>query len=209
MIQLHRGAFPAADCARWRERGDAGEVLAALRASALSAAIVGRLGRGALCNLDQCWLRHQHPPASRPPARHPHSWHQDGALGHDFSLPADADGGLLEMLTCWIALDRCGLDAPGLAWIDRDTPTLLTPAELTDAALGACAAALVAPELDSGDALLFDGTLLHRTHVTAAMTRERKSFELRLFGAAPARLAGQRFVPFAAPAQPSGSKRST
>jgi len=113
------------------------------------------------------------------------------------------------MLTCWIALDPCGVDAPGLAWIDGDTTALLSPPDLTDAAVAARGARIAAPELAVGDALLFDGTLLHHTHVTAAMTRERKSFELRFFAAVPPRLAGQRFVPFLPQAQSSGSNRST
>jgi hypothetical protein len=53
------------------------------------------------------------------------------------------------------------------------------------------------PVLKAGDVLLFWGDILHRTHVTPAMTNDRTSIELRFFPAdrLPARLAGDRFFP--------------
>jgi ectoine hydroxylase-related dioxygenase (phytanoyl-CoA dioxygenase family) len=171
---------------------DAADLLRAIAASPLRAPIEARLGPAPLCNLSQSWLRHGRPA---------HHWHQDGALRFDFMAwagrapPADA---LLEMITCWIALTPCGEHAPGLEWATTATPRLLLPAELSDAAVRADfgAAGFVQPRLDPGDALLFDGTLLHRTHLRPQMTLPRSSLELRFFraGALPARIADDRFA---------------
>jgi hypothetical protein len=200
-----RGALPPDACRRWlaaagspgdpappsllqAPAGVATDVLAALAASALRAPIEARLGAAPLCNLGQSRWRHGRPP---------HHWHQDGALRFDFiahagrPLPADA---LMPMLTCWIALTPCGEHAPGLQWAAAPTPALLMPGELTDTAVMSAHAAtgFVQPCLQPGDAVLFDGTLLHRTHLTAQMTRQRTSLELRFFSAAalPQRVAG-------------------
>jgi len=53
------------------------------------------------------------------------------------------------------------------------------------------------PVMEPGDALLFRGDIIHRTHVTSTMTRDRTSLELRFFSAdrVPARLEGDRFIP--------------
>jgi hypothetical protein len=207
---IRRGALPAAACERWLAglgpaaadspsrslpalpKLDASELLRAIAASPLRARIEARLGPAPLCNLNQSWLRHGRPA---------HHWHQDGALRFDFRVwagrppPADA---LLEMLTCWIALTPCGQHAPGLEWANTATPDLLLPAALSEAAVRAAfgPAGFVRPGLEPGDALLFDGTLLHRTHLTPKMTLPRSSLELRFFraGALPARIADDRFA---------------
>lgn len=217
-VTLIRGALPPALCTRWLQAAEAAmvcgggvpplsslrlpgvpgidiaEVLRAALASPLAEHIARRLGAAPLCNLDQCWLRRQAPPGQ--PGHRPHGWHQDGALGHDFMTRAD-DGGLLAMLTAWIALTPGGADAPALAWITAPARELLLPMQLTDAAVierygderVATPGALL-----PGDVLLFDGTVLHRTQASTAMTQARTSLELRFFAAAPPRLAGQRFV---------------
>jgi hypothetical protein len=214
------GALPAAVCQAWLVRLgeaaadgrshplpalpglDASEVLAAIAASPLRPLIEARLGPSPLCNLSQSWLRHGRPA---------HHWHQDGALRFDFGAfagrppPADA---LLEMLTGWIALTPCGKHAPGLEWVTAPTPRLLMPAELTEAAVRAAhgPASVVQPRLQPGDALLFGGTLLHRTHLTPQMTLQRSSLELRFFraGGLPARVAGDVFAALGA-ATPSAA----
>ena len=158
----------------------AGEVLGTVARSASAPQLEAALGPAPWCNLSQSWLRHGRPP---------HHWHQDGALRFDFlahaGRPAPADA-LLELRTLWIALTPCGEDAPSLAWLDTPTPTLLSPDELTEAAVlqRFGAAAQQHAVLQAGDALLFDGTLLHRTHLTPAMHRPRLSLELRFFRAA-------------------------
>lgn len=126
----------------------------------------------------QCWVRHGDPA---------HHWHQDGALHHDFRAPAAP----LPLWTCWIALTRCGDDAPGLEWAEPSPDDLLAPDQLTDAAVRARFTTLHRPRLEPGDALWFDGRLVHRTAV--AGPRRRTSIELRFVpdGPLPARLAGE------------------
>ena len=193
--QVIRGALPAALCARWlaaiaphagrslalsQHPGlHAAEVLQAVAASALAAPARQALEPPLLCKLDQSWIRHGRPP---------HSWHQDGALGFDFMAHEHRDlpeGALLPMQTCWIALTPCGADAPGLEWVNAPTPQLLCPSELIDTAVQQRFAAqgFERPILQPGDAVVFDGSLLHRTHLRPAMTATRTSLELRYFRA--------------------------
>jgi hypothetical protein len=121
------------------------------------------------------WLRRQRPPAHRPPWHAPHSWHQDGALAFDFAADEPtAPGALAPLLTAWIPLGACGVDAPGLCWMADCPDRLLTPAELAQPRV-----ADRAPALAAGDALVFGGALLHATHATPAMSRPRVSAELR------------------------------
>jgi hypothetical protein len=172
----------------------------AIRAGGLLRACAPLLGSDDLaCDLDQSWWRRQYPLAAMPPSHRPHAWHQDGALGHDFAArpegTADAHG-LLRIVTCWIALVPCGVEAPGLE-LARGAPLrVLGLAELDDASLRRrCGlAAFERPVLAAGDALVFASEVPHRTHLHAAMTRNRTSLELRFFDAArvPERLAGDR-----------------
>lgn len=201
-LQLLPGLLPAALCETWRlatanSQGstpltalplDAADVLQAVANSAAAAPLVQALGPAPWCNLAQSWLR-----TGRPA----HHWHQDGALRHDFLAHAGRPappGAALEMRTLWIALTPCGEDAPSLQWVAADVPLLLSPHELTPAAVQARWGATTLPHavLRAGDALLFDGLCLHRTHLTPAMTQPRRSLELRFFRAEalPARVAG-------------------
>lgn len=148
--------------------------------------------------MGQCWLRRQHAPALRPQGQHPHQWHQDGALGCRFH-GGDSPEPLAPLLTAWVALAPCGQDAPSLEWITAAPDAVLPPAELGDGALlhrfGRAARAHAV--LEPGDALLFGGALLHRTHVTPAMRAGRASVELRwALAPLPARLAAE---PLASP----------
>ena len=195
--------LPAGAVARWRaavaaQEGpsrtllqlplDPADVLGAVAGSPVAADLEAALGPAPWCNLSQSWLRRGRPP---------HAWHQDGALRHDFLADAGRTpprGALLALRTLWIALTPCGVDAPSLAWVTQPTPDLLPVAELEDAAVqrrhgsAALAHAVLAP----GEALLFDGALLHRTHLLPTMRSERLSLELRFFraDALPARVAG-------------------
>jgi hypothetical protein len=204
---LLRQALPQSLCRHWLDRTATQDraarlvasvlpmapVLQAVAASALRGPIEQALGPAPLCNLDQSWIRHGQPA---------HSWHQDGALHFDFMAHAQAPAApdaLLEMLTCWIALTPCGVDAPGLEWVDAPHLPLLQPSELTEQAVQARLVqqrghAVVRPALQAGDALLFDGALLHRTHVTPSPSKNRTSLELRFFRADawPARLGSAR-----------------
>lgn len=201
-MKLLRQLLPAALCTAWRQQTQdataslpmtqlplaADEVLQAVAGSAAAAPLIAAVGPAPWCNLAQSWLRHGQPP---------HSWHQDGALRHDFlahaGRPAPPDAAL-ELRTLWIALTPCGEDAPSLQWVRAAVPQLLNPPELTHEAVAARfgTGALRHAVLQPGDALLFDGLCLHRTHLTAAMTQPRVSLELRFFraDARPPRVAG-------------------
>ncbi len=140
----------------------------------------GQLGLRVALLADQCWARWQYPPGQEPLGHAAHGWHQDGALHADFSATEPADQ-LLAMLTCWISLTPCGDDAPGLELLRKPLPGLLPPAALSPSqvALHCDAHTLWRPVMAAGDALLFGGDTLHRTHVAPAMRAERISLELR------------------------------
>lgn len=180
---------------------DIRELLALIVNGPSAAWLRARLGEDLLCNLDQSWVRRQYAPSRYPPLHAPHSWHQDGALKFDFfshqnvELPPDA---LLNMVACWLALDSCGLEAPGIELSLQRFDGLLKPSELRNEAVEARFAPdkLWRPILQSGDALLFCGDILHRTHVLPIMTKDRTSIELRFFPATgiPERLQTDRFI---------------
>lgn len=175
-----------------------------LRLITLSAAgewIRRELGNSVACDADQAWVRRQYAPANYPQFHAPHGWHQDGALG--FNFPAHPDGrfppdALLEMVTCWITLVPCGVNSPGLELVLHRLEGLLAPVELADVRVRMRFAPeqFWGPAMEPGDALLFHGDILHRTHVTPAMTEDRTSIELRFFPTVqlPARLRADRLV---------------
>ncbi len=151
---------------------------------------------------DQCWARRQFAPGAYPAGHAPHEWHQDGALHFDFVAPYPADA-LLRMLTCWIALTPCGDDAPGLELVRDPLPGLLAPGDLAAGQIAARfgSAAFWRPVFAPGDAIVFSGGSLHRTHVEPAMHRGRTSLELRFVAADEqiARLRDERLVPMPDP----------
>jgi hypothetical protein len=153
------------------------------------------------CDRDQSWVRRQHAPGRYPRWHAPHGWHQDGALGFDFRSSTEEEPGaqaVLPMVTCWVSLDRCGIEAPGLELVICRINDLLTPKELTDERLRMRFAPeeFWRPVLEPGDALLFRGDLLHRTYVTPPMIKDRTSIELRFFPEhnLPTRLGADRFL---------------
>jgi ectoine hydroxylase-related dioxygenase (phytanoyl-CoA dioxygenase family) len=177
-------------------------VLDRVRAGPAGAWIRDELGEPVACDLEQAWVRRQYAPQHYPSLHTPHGWHQDGALGFDFlshpegNFPPEA---LLAMVTCWIALGPCGVESPGLELVTRRLEGLLAPAELTDERVRERFAPeqFSRPVMVPGDAVLFCGDILHRTHVTPAMTKDRTSIELRFFQANnfPRRLKDDRCIP--------------
>lgn len=163
------------------------DIRAATQGPALVSYCEKALGDRIVCDLDECWVRRQYAPRNYPPRHAPHSWHQDGALRFDFShhLSEDQPNGVLDMVTCWIALTPCGVDAPGLELIATSPDVLIAPANLTDERVRRRFAPeeFVRPQMQSGDALLFSGEVLHRTHVSSSMSKDRTSIELRFFSA--------------------------
>ncbi len=162
---------------------------------------VDTLGQRLAIDVDQCWARRQYAPESAPPRHRPHSWHQDGALGFEFARHGDAaipDDALLPMVTCWIALRPGGVSAPGLELVIDRVDGMLAPSQLGDIAVDRrwSASRRAQPAIAVGDALVFTGDVLHRTHVSATMTQSRTSIELRCFraDAIPHRLRGDEFL---------------
>jgi len=159
------------------------------------------VGETIVIDADECWVRRQYPFGSMPSRHHSHAWHQDGALRFDFAAHRDnptPDEALLPMATCWLTLTPCGVDAPGLELVTDRVDELLRPGQLSEAAVDRNhpATTRTQPTLAAGDALVFSGDVLHRTHITHAMTATRTSVELRCFPmtAIPHRLRGDEFV---------------
>lgn len=178
--------------------------------SALSSGVrqrcVETFGQRLAIDVNQCWVRRQYPPGSAPLRHRPHRWHQDGALGFDFALGGDApvaDDAVLRMVTCWVALTPCGIDAPGLELVTDRVRHMVSPAELADLAVDHQwpTSRRTQPALEAGDAVVFIGDVLHRTHISAEMTQARTSIELRCFqaDAIPDRIAHDEFVAVPAP----------
>ena len=106
------------------------------------------------------------------------------------------DEQISEVLNCWIPLDPCGVQAPGLEVVRNpcapDFPRkdfgLATENAAYDfitidrdeviKAYGDC---FLAPSFEVGDCLIFSQNVIHRTHVTEAMDQPRINFELRIF----------------------------
>lgn len=114
----------------------------------------------------------------------------------DTHMPFHQDQTILgrRLLNVWIPLSACGTGAPGLEVVWGSWSELLEPsplvgakfpverARLDPAAVGARFGgdALWCPEFRAGDAMLFSGATIHRTHVNAGMTAGRMSVEFRL-----------------------------
>jgi hypothetical protein len=177
------------------------DLLERIAAGPAGAWIGDELGKSVACDLDQAWVRRQYAPRHYPPLHTPHGWHQDGALGFDFLSHPKGNfppGASLSMVTCWIALGPCGVESPGLELVTQRLEGLLAPADLTEERVRTQFAPeqFCRPVMEAGDAVLFRGEILHRTHVTPEMAKDRTSIELRFFPAKnlPARLKADRFI---------------
>ncbi len=106
------------------------------------------------------------------------TWHQDGAFM-----------GPVRTLNVWVALTKCGRDAPGMEFIPERMNILETGTD--DAVFNWSVAPslvnqrfsnrIVRPEFEPGDILLFDETLLHRTYIEPTMTSARYAIESWFF----------------------------
>lgn len=178
------------------------QVLGALATRPLRPLIETVLGGPCACDLDQAWVRRQYAPGHYPPGHAPHGWHQDGALGFDFTAVGGTEPGseaLLRLVTCWVPLTPCGSEAPGLEFLARRWERLRPVAGLREEQLRVefPPEEFHRPVLQPGDGLVFLGDTLHRTHVTPEMRRDRTSLEFRFVAAnrIPPRLAMDRFLP--------------
>jgi len=134
-------------------------------------------GETPLTSLDKCSLRRIDP--SSPVAGI--EWHQDGSFIGIENRP----------LNLWVALTDCAV-SPGLEMLPRRLDGVVetgTRGATYDWSVGADLVAdlaatspVVRPELDAGDAFLFDGLLLHRTaQPTPAMKTTRYAIETWFF----------------------------
>ena len=142
------------------------------------------MGAELTCEMPQSWVRKRYAPSNAPAPYHPNSWHQDGGLGVRFPpLPGPSPPAMTALLTCWLPLNPCGKDRPGLELVRRRLNTLLHYTELDDFALRRRFAPedFWMPPLEVGDGLIFlDGTL-HRTSVRPQWQQDRLSVEFRFF----------------------------
>ena len=118
--------------------------------------------------MDQSWVRKKFAPHHAPTSGyHLQDWHQDGALGVRFPREPGPAIPMTDLLTCWIPLQECGIDSPGLEFICRRQPALLHFTELHDSALRRRFPPheFWAPKLEFGDGLVFLNDVLHRTCV--------------------------------------------
>lgn len=108
------------------------------------------------------------------------SWHQDGAFLGD-----------VRSLNLWIALTPCGTDSPGLDIVARPLDNMVesgTGDSMFPWCVGddvaqrvAGEAGIARPQFGIGDAIIFDHTNLHRTHVAPEMTTPRHAIETWFF----------------------------
>jgi hypothetical protein len=132
------------------------------------------LGEPSLISLHKTTLRKAEPEVSG-------AWHQDGF----FMGPVRA-------MNLWLALSRCGVDAPGLDLVPRRLDDYLATgtegAELSwtiseqEVAAAAGEAGVVRPVFEPGDALFFDECFLHKTGSDPSMPRPRFAVENWFFG---------------------------
>jgi hypothetical protein len=140
----------------------------------LDRVIADYLGETPALSVKKCTLR-------RVPATTGTNWHQDGAfLGQG-----------IRTLNVWIALSPCGDDSPSLDVVARRMDSIAetgTEGALFDWSVGEGTVErvrgdheIVRPHFEAGDAMLFDEMLLHRTGVSAGMTRDRYTIESWFF----------------------------
>ena len=159
-------------------------LLAPLRVMRIEQVITDAMGPGWSCNREQSWVRKKFAP--RPGVEHRHhfqGWHQDGALGVRFSPEPGEVTAMTALLTCWIPLNACGVDSPGLEFIRSRQSGLLHFTELDDLTLRQRFSPedFWAPELELGACLIFLNGALHRTYAHAEMGHDRLSLEYRIF----------------------------
>ena len=154
----------------------------------LSEMFAGLVGGRWRCRLEHSWARMKFAPRNAPGAGYQiQDWHQDGALGARFPLEPGPVTPATNLATCWIPLNACGRESPGLEFIRKTQPSLLHFTELDDAVLRQRfdPAAFWAPQLEFGDGLVFRNDILHRTHVDGEMRGDRMSVEYRIFPEEP------------------------
>ena len=150
------------------------EYLSIIDDSGLAGMITEHLGERPAISVKKFTMR-------RVPIDTPADWHQDGAFL----------GETTRTVNLWVTLTDCGRDAPGLDLVPRRLDGLVdrgTEGANFDWSVGepvvqraALDAPVARPEFSAGDAMLFDGSFLHRTATSADMSRERYAMETWFF----------------------------
>ena len=137
------------------------------------------------CRAEHSWVRKRFAPAHAPRLYQPNQWHQDGGLGVRFSPDPEVRIPMTRLVTCWLPLQPCGADCPGLEFVRRPLDSLLHYTELSDEGLRRRfdAHQFWAPDLRLGDGVLFLAGTLHRTYTQPEMRLDRLSLEYRFFSA--------------------------
>lgn len=163
--------------------GAGDQLLAPLSAPGLGQLFSEVMGARWTCNMEQSWVRKKFAPQAAPASgSHLQGWHQDGALGVSFPREPGPAVPMTELLTCWVPLNRCGIDSPGLEFVRHRQPALLHFTELDDSAFRErfSPQEFWAPALEFGDGLVFLNNILHRTCVREGMGQARLSVEYRI-----------------------------
>jgi hypothetical protein len=149
-------------------------MLELFRAAGLPELVTGYLGEPALYSVQKTTLRKAEPSVAG-------AWHQDGAFMGD-----------VRSLNLWLALSRCGDEAPGLDLVPRRLDTIVATG--TDEAVlsyqvsqrkaeeAAGDRQIVRPIFEPGDALFFDELFLHQTGSDPGMRNPRYAIENWFFG---------------------------
>lgn len=169
-----------------RELVDAGvcthsEVLAPLKTDGLAEILEESFSGVVECRLEQSFVRYRFAPRNAPRWYQPNTWHQDGGLGVAFGPDPNASFPMTQLVTCWVPLDACGRDRPGLEFVRHPMDALLHYTQLDDVTLRQrfAPAEFWAPEVQLGDGLVFLPGTLHRTFVQPEMEHDRLSIEYR------------------------------
>jgi hypothetical protein len=151
------------------------EMVEMYRGAGLPQLIDEYLGETALISAEKTTLRKAEPSVSG-------AWHQDGSFM-----------GNSRAVNMWLALSRCGDEAPGLDivplrldhFVETRTDEALVDAQISQRAAEEAAGdvPIVRPIFEPGDALFFDGMLLHQTGSDPSMPRVRFGIENWFFGA--------------------------
>jgi len=136
--------------------------------------VAGYLGEPPLTSVQKTTLRKAEPSV-------PGAWHQDGAFMGD-----------VRSLNLWLALSRCGDEAPGLDVVPRrldafaatgtDEAVLSYQVSQRAAEEAAGGTEIVRPVFEPGDALFFDEMCLHQTASDPSMPNPRFAIENWFFG---------------------------
>ena len=164
------GGLLAADCP-----GLHAEMLEFFRAAGLKEVADEYLGGPAVISAHKTTLRKVEP-GTKP------GWHQDGAFM-----------GRVRSLNLWLALSRCGDEAPGMDVLPARLDDFITTGGKgtsvanqvsqadAEAAASAAGVDIVRPIFNPGDALIFDEMFLHATAADGPMSKPRYAIESWFF----------------------------